>query len=58
MKRVQNAKNKKVHYITGEKTLCGMSGAEVPGFAKTEFNATNLPVDCKLCLRKAAQSGL
>lgn len=50
--KVQNAKNKKVHFFTGEQTLCGMTGAEIPGFAKAEFVPTTLPVDCKLCLRK------
>ena len=49
---MQNTRNKKVHFLAGEKTLCGMTGTEIPGFAKTEFEATTLPVDCKLCLRR------
>jgi hypothetical protein len=52
MTRVQNTKNKKVHFLAGEKTLCGMTGKEILGFAKTEFIATTLSVDCKLCLRR------
>ncbi len=49
---MQNPKNKKVHFFAGDKTLCGMTETEIPGFAKTEFKATTLPVDCKLCLRR------
>ena len=52
MKRLQNTKNKKVHLLAGEKTLCGMTGAEIPGLVKTEFRATTLPVDCKSVLTK------
>ncbi|PCS00118.1 hypothetical protein [Lactococcus fujiensis] len=58
MQKIINVKNKKVHFLQSEhQTMCGLTDKGVEGYAKPIWQATNLDVNCKLCLKKWNQLG-